>query len=91
MARTFTRGLFQKPKNKRLARDISIKSPTAFKASIRKIRKGGVTLEEKRALVLARTRAQVQLKRKNLSPVERTQMRRIANTKLPAITRRKGR
>ncbi len=39
--------LFFAPTSKRLARDISITSPAAFRRSIRTIKKGGVTLSEK--------------------------------------------
>ncbi len=81
-------GLFDKPKNKKLASEISITSPSAFRQSIKIIKKGGITLEEKRALTLARTRAALQLKRKNLSPKERVQMREISMMKLPKITKR---
>lgn len=79
--------IFGPAKSKRLAKIITIKSPTAFKESIRKIRKGGVTGEEKKALVLARNRATAQLNRKNLSRKERIQMRAIKNTKLPGVSK----
>jgi len=82
------KGLFSPAKDKRLAKIITIKSPTAFKESIRKLKKGGLTLKEKRGLVLARNRAAAQLKRKNLSSEERVQFRKIKNIKLPAITKR---
>ena len=85
----FTKSLFFKPKDKSLARKISIVSPTKFKNSITRLRKGGITLKDKRALVLARTRASVQLKRKNLSPKERRQFRTISKMVIPRITRRK--
>lgn len=75
--------LFNKPKNKRIAKIISIKSPAAFKLSIKKLQKGGLTLEEKRSLVLARTRAKLQLRRKNLSQKERIQFNKISKMKLP--------
>jgi len=82
-------GLFSgKPKNRKLARDTSITSPTAFRGSITELRKGGITTEEKRALVLARNRANAQLNRKNLSSNERRQFREIGRMKLPKITRR---
>lgn len=86
----FTKSLFGKPKDKVLAGKISIKSPSEFRASIKKLKSGGITLKEKRALTLARTRAQVQLKRKNLSPRERRQMQAIARTELPKVTRTKN-
>lgn len=75
-------GLFGKPKSKRLARIISITSPSAFRKSIRVLKKGGLTLTEKRALVLARTRASLQLKRKNLSLKERKQFRVISKIRI---------
>ncbi len=81
-------GLFAgKPKDKRLARIISITSPTAFRKSIRTLKKGGITLKEKRALVLARNRAGAQLDRKNLSSKERKQFKAITRMSLPPITR----
>ncbi len=86
-----TKSIFFPPKNKALARKISIKSPTAFRRSIRKLRLGGVTLEEKRALTLAKTRALVQLKRNNLSAKERRQFRSISQINIPKVTRRKKR
>ncbi len=85
MARKNT--LFGKPKSMRIARIIKIDSPTAFKESIRKLKKGGLTTREKRALVLARNRSAAQLKRKNLSPKERRQFRAIKKMKLPSITK----
>lgn len=84
----FTKKLFAPPKDKRLARKISIKSPKTFRNSISRLRKGGITLKEKRALTLAKTRASVQLKRPNLSTKERRQFRAISRMKLPKITRR---
>lgn len=70
-------GLFGPPKDKYLAREVSIRSPTAFKESIRTLKKGGLHLNEKSALVLARNRAGAQLKRHNLSPKERAQFKKI--------------
>lgn len=81
------RSLFSKPKSKRLARIIDITSPTAFKRSIRILKKGGLTLREKRALVLARNRAGAQLKRKNLSMKERVQFGRISKMRLPPVSK----
>ncbi len=76
-----------KPKSKRIARIINITSPTAFRKSIRLLEKGGLSTHEKRALVLARNRAGAQLKRKNLSPRERKQMKAIKNQPLPKISK----
>jgi len=78
----FTKSIFFKPKNKKLARAISIKSPTAFRESIRKVKKmrGVSDATKKRVLVLARARAAAQLKRKRLSMKERKQFRAIVKT-----------
>lgn len=76
------------PQDKRLDRIITIKSPRGFRRSISTLREGEITLKEKRALVLAQNRARVQLKRKNLSPSERKQLRSLASLKLPKITKR---
>lgn len=73
-------------KNKLLARKISITSPSKFKESIKKLKKGGLNLKEKQALVLARTRATAQLKRKNLSPKERRQFRAISKINIPKLS-----
>lgn len=80
---TFT--LFSKPKNKEIARKISITSPAAFRGSIKELQKGGLNTEEKKSLVLARTRASLQLKRHNLSPKERKQFREISKMNIPPI------
>ncbi len=89
LSKKLKRSLFFPPKNKRLARAITIKSPAAFRKSIKKLKKGGITTTEKRALVLARTRAKIQLKRKNLSAKEKRQMREISRITLPKISRRR--
>lgn len=82
------KSLFNIPvKNRSLSRKISITSPTAFKRSIRELKKGGINIKEKRALVLARNRAKAQLNRKNLSPKERKQFREISKINLPKINR----
>ncbi len=78
-----TKSIFFKPKDKTLARKISIVSPTKFRNSIKRLRKNGITLKEFRALNLARTRASVQLKRKNLSLKERKQFRTISKMTIP--------
>ncbi len=77
--------IFFKPKSKRLARAISIKSPTAFRKSIQVLKKGGLTLQELRALSLAKGRATAQLKRKQLSLKERRQFKIISKIKLPRV------
>lgn len=81
--------LFAPPKSKRIAKIVNITSPTAFKESIRKLKKGGLSGNEKKALVLARNRAGAQLKRKNLSGKERVQFRKIKNMSLPAVSKKK--
>ncbi len=81
--------LFSKPKSKRLARIISIKSPSAFRNSIRILNKGGMSLQEKKALVLAKNRAGAQLKRRNLSPKERREFTTITKTKIPNRVKRR--
>lgn len=86
-----TKSIFFPPKDKALAKKISIKSPRAFRISIRKLKKGGITLKEKRALTLAKTRASVQLKRNNLSRKERKQFRTISQMNIPKISKRKKR
>ncbi len=79
--------LFFKPASRKLARDISITSPNAFNDSIKRIKLGGVTVQEKRGLILAQNRARAQLGRKNLSLKEKIQFTVIATTKLPKITK----
>ena len=83
--------LFFAPKNPRLAKIISIESPTAFRKSIRLLSRGGLTLKEKRALVLAQNRARAQLGRKNLSLKERRQFGTISKIKIGPVTKRKKR
>lgn len=84
----FTKSLFFTPRDKTLARKISIRTPTEFKKSIRSVSKGGVTIKEKRALSLAKMRARVQLRRKNLSMKERKQFGMIAKMQLPKVGKR---
>ena len=70
-------------KSKRRAKVITITSPTAFKRSIRLLRKGRYTLGDQKALQLAKNRATAQLKRKTLSPKERKQMKVISKIIIP--------
>ena len=77
--------LFAKPANPELAKKISIKSPEAFNKSINVLSKNGITTEEFRALSLAKVRADLQLRRKNLSAKERGEFTAIAKTKLPKV------
>lgn len=81
--------IFFKPKNKSLARKISIVSPTAFRRSINLVKKNGLRLNEYRALVLAKNRAKVSSMRKHLSVKERKQFKTISKMKLPKYTRKK--
>ena len=74
--------LFFPPKHKALAGKISIESPSAFRESVKVLRKGGLTIRERRALVLARTRAKMQLRRKNLSTKERRQFKEISRVRI---------
>ncbi len=83
LRKKFSRTLFNKPKNARIAKAISITSPTAFRKSISTLRKGGLQRNERRGLILAQNRASAQLKRKNLSPKERRQFSTIARIKVP--------
>lgn len=75
-------GLFGPPKSKRLARIVSISSPSAYNESVNILRRGGLTHNERQALLFARTRAMLQLRRKNLSSRERLQFKKIVRTKL---------
>lgn len=85
----FNKSIFFPPKDKVLARKISIKSPAAFRRSINKLKKNGITLKEFRALNLAKTRAKVTLKRKTLSDRERKQFTTISRMRIPKIKKRK--
>lgn len=76
-------GIFGKPKSKKLASQISIKSPIEFRESIKRLKSGGLNPTEKKALVLARTRAKLQLRRKILSLKERKQMSEISKIRIP--------
>ena len=78
----FDKSIFLKPKDKRLAKEISIESPAKFRKSIRKLKIKGLTTKERRALNLARTRAKLQLKRQNLSAKERRQFTDISRTRI---------
>lgn len=76
-----------KPKHPSIAKKVTIKTPAGFRESVRQLKKGGLSTAEKRALVLAKNRAGAQLKRKNLSSLNRKQFREIKNTRLPSITK----
>ena len=82
MIKKIRKTIFFPAKHKRLARVVTIRSPSAFRQSIRTLKKRGLTTAEKRALVLARTRAKAMLKRKHLSLKERKQMREISKVKI---------
>ncbi len=89
MVRRITKSLFFPAKDKSLARKISITSPFAFRKSIRELKKGGITLKERRGLILAKNRAGAQLKRNNLSSKERKQFRTIAQINIPKVTKKR--
>ncbi len=88
MVKKFKNSLFFKAKDPRLARDITIVSPTAFRRSIKKLVNGGLTLKERRALILAQNRAKAQLKRTKLSGKERKQFFQISQIKIPKVTKK---
>ncbi len=81
--------IFFAPKNQKLSDIISIESPAAFKESIRTLKKMGIGAREKRALVLAQTRAKAMLEKRSLSEKERRQFEEIANISLPEMTTRR--
>jgi len=83
--------IFFPPKSKRLAKAISIESPTEFRKSIGRVRrmKGVKPSTKVKALVLAQNRARAQLLRRNLSGREQREMRTISNITIPSIKSRK--
>lgn len=87
MSKKFSKSIFFSPKDKVLAKKISIKSPAKFKQSIANISKGGVTLKEFKALNLAKTRSKVMLQRTQLSSKERKQFKKISRSIIPKPTR----
>lgn len=78
-------------KSKRLAEEISITSPKAFRKSIYDVQhdKDGYTLADERGLYLAQNRAKAQLNRKNLSAKERKQFEEISKIKIPSYKSKK--
>jgi len=80
--------IFFRPKHKKLANIISIESPAAFRASIRKLKRMGLGATEKRALVLAQNRAKAMLKKRNLSAKERRELQAIARIRLPEVAKK---
>ena len=79
----FKNSIFFPAKNKRLADVITIQSPRAFRESIKTLMKGGLQPKERKALVLARSRAKAQLSRKNLSVGERREFSMISRINIP--------
>lgn len=77
-----------KVRSKRRAGVISIESPEAFKKSIKTLMVGRYTLGDQRALILARTMAKIQLRRRSLSTKERRQFEEIALTPVPSARRK---
>ena len=82
------RTIFFPPRHKKLADIISIESPAAFRESIRRLKRVGIGAREKRALVLAQNRAKAMVRKRNLSPSERRQLRSIARMPLPAVEKK---
>ena len=80
-------GLFGPAKNAKLAKVVTIKSPGAFKQSIATLKgkDGKVSGTQKKALVLARTRAAMQLRRENLKPETRKKFKAISQMELPEV------
>ena len=79
--------IFFPPRHRNLARIISIESPAAFRRAIQTLKRGGLNVTEKRALVLAQNRAKAMLKKRNLSARERRELQAIARMRLPEVTR----
>lgn len=76
-------GLFNiEIKNKRIADIISIESPTKFRESMKELKKGYFTNNEKKSLVLAQNRARAILNKKNLSEREKKQFIEISKIKI---------
>lgn len=65
------------------AKKVDITSPAAFRKSIKEMKKGKYTLNERRSLILAQNRAKAQLARKSLSPKERRQFTQITKIRIP--------
>ena len=82
------RTIFFPPRHRELSKIISIESPKAFRDSIRTLKQRGIGAREKRALVLAQNRAKAMLKNRNLSPKERGELKAIARTSLPPVTKK---
>jgi hypothetical protein len=76
--------MFFSPKDKELAKKVSIENPSKFKKSIKTLEKDGLTVKERRALILAQNRAVAQLERSNLSKKERKEFNKIKNMKVPS-------
>ena len=86
--RTERRTIFFPPRHKKLSDIISIESPAAFRASIRRLQRMGIGATEKRALVLAQNRAKAMLKKRMLSAKERRELEAIARISLPPMTKK---
>ena len=75
---------YDKPRHQRLAEEITITSHSGFKRSVKKLSsKKSYSTTEYRALVLARTRAKLMARKKNLKPETRKRLKAIANTPIP--------
>src|SRR5437867_1253971 len=87
-ARPRGKTIFFPPQNRRLSGIITIKSPEAFRQSIRKLSADGLDAREKRVLVLAQNRARAMLKKKSQSQGERKELGETARLRLPPVTKR---
>lgn len=81
------RSLFFKPRSKRIARIITIRNPAAFRRGMKILMQDGLTLSERRALILAKNRARVILRRTDLSSKEVRQMTEISRVRIPPLKR----
>ena len=80
-------GLFDTPKDPKLAAQISIRTPGEFRKSIQTLKKSGgkLTQTERNGLILGQNRSKVQLKRKDLGKRERKQFTKISKMRIPPI------
>ena len=74
---------FSPARRKAISQAVSIKSPSRFKQSVRILSKGGLSVQERKVLVMAQDRADMQLQRKDLSSIERRQFKEIKGVNIP--------
>ena len=60
-------------------------SPAAFKKSVTRLRRKGLTLEEQRRLRIAKARAAAQILRPNISKKEKKQFKEILKVPIPKV------